>query len=68
MLKLSSDAVYCGPALFHVFADARRLVGEHLEPTQNRMQKGALPLEDARHVSAQRLRTDEDQPEEERNL
>ena len=43
------------PTLFDVFLDSGELVGEHLEPSQNRMQEGALTFEYLRHVGAERL-------------
>ena len=56
------------PALLDVFLDADHFVGEHFQPPQHRMHERALPFEDLRHVGAQRLRADQDQPEEQRDL
>ena len=53
-----------GPALLDLFLHADHLVGEHFEPPQNRMHEGALSFEHAGHEGAQRLRADEDQPQE----
>ena len=56
------------PLLFDIFLDASHFVGENFEPPENGMHKGTLSFEHACHVSAQGLRTDEDQTQKDRDL
>jgi hypothetical protein len=56
------------PTLLDVFANARGLIGQHFQPTQHGMQKGAPPLEHVRHKGAQRLYTHQDQREKQQDL
>ena len=58
----------CGPPLFYLFLHADDFVGEHFKPPQHRMQERALSFEDLRHERAQRLGTNEDQPQKDRDL
>ena len=68
MLKLSSDAVYCVQRCSTSSRTPISFVGQHFQPPQHRMQERALPFEHARHEGAQRLRADQDQAEEQRDL
>ncbi len=56
------------PTLLDVLANAGDLVGQHFQPAQHRMQKGAASLEHVRHEGAQRLYTHQDQREKEQDL
>ncbi len=56
------------PALLDILANAGDLIGQHFQPAQHGMQKGAPSLEHIRHEGAQRLYTHQDQREEQRDL
>ena len=68
ILKLSSAAVYCVQRCSTSSFTPISLVSQHLEPSQNRMQKRALALEHLRHVGAQRLGARQDQGEEQQRF
>jgi len=57
-----------GPTLLHVLPDSGRPVSERLEPSQDRMKKGALPLEDSGHEGAQGFGAPEDQQKKDGDL
>ena len=56
------------PMLLALFVDAAEPVERRLDRPQDRRQEGALAVEDARHVAAERLHQRDDDRAEEQNL